>query len=609
MIQGQMGLSIRAPEPVTPALVQKIAPKSIQKWLESLPVANISDSSKRLYQMLLDCNKSALDDEDRFKILMALHPPVQMVLKSLSRHFTGHTLHLSEKQKKIAALVQAIHTEMAIGFKTIIEHQAESPSLLKKGMLHASMFMALEYLSLTIVRCYQVYTDVPARLWKEVNTIFRFSIEQKQHEKHCNYEGFQQEHSIQDIFIKTCLLAMANPYQLRQQEVETVFNGLQKFVGHCELEHASRFDNRFVIDLNQNHGPIHQALIKIRPHQFTFAFNLDDVVAELQNHLKKTHTKNRDEISVGGLSLRLTRHLLKNWAHLSSRSFARTPCEGNIRISVGLSATFQILKGFEEEEQESVSLEHYEGSLHNATLVEDHDTQDMLSNFGNQSFYNDPSGDDVWAKLYRPKEAMPETNEIDYATAFGSGNTKGQTHYDLIDADIVNISPGGYCIDLGNNPPQNTQTGEVIGLVETEPDGHETWHIGVIRWIKKSKKNPGIQLGIQLIAPSAKPIQSQLKNGKATRQSFQNALMLPELKGIGQPATILTNPVLFSPKQKVTVIDGNDQFDVRLTKLVSSSQGYRQFYFERVQSDPGPLGHNGSAKGTDDGFDNVWDLI
>ncbi len=610
MIQGTLGLSIRAPEPVTSNLVSKITPRHVNRWLESLPIANVSDSSKRLYQMLLDCNKSALDDDERYKILLALNPSVQLVLKSLSKHFTGHTLNLSEKQKKIAALVQAIHTEMAIGFKTIIENQAASPSLFQKGMLHASLFMALEYLSLTVVRCYQVYTEVPARLWKEINTIYRFALEGKLHQKACQMEGFSQEHNIEEIYKKISLLSIANPYQLRQQEIEVVFNGLQKYIAHCELELSNRFDNRYVVDLNQHYPPMHQALAKCRPSRFTFAFNLDSVVHELQQNLKDNRIQTNHDVTIGGLSVRLIRHLLKSWGHLSSRNFARTPCDGHIKVSVGLAATFQILSDDGEEVAQESTLADYQGSLQNATIIEDSSTAAMLEKFGNQSFYNEPTGDDVWAKLYRPKQAVPETQEIDYANQFGKTPLNQQLHqYALVEADILNISPGGYCISLEGQPPANTQTGEVIGLVETEANGDENWHIGVIRWIKRSKQQAGVQLGVQLIAPGAKPVQSQLKHGKTNGQVFQNALLLPELKGIGQPATLVTNPVLFSPKQKITIMDGEEVFEARLTKLVSSSQGYRQFYFEKVQSSGAQAPGKGQDLGPKDSFDNVWDLI
>jgi hypothetical protein len=610
MIQGTLGLSIRAPEPVSSNLVSKMTPRHVSRWLEQLPIANVSDSSKRLYQILLDCNKSALDDDDRYKILLSLHPSIQLVLKSLSKHFTGHTLNLSDKQKKIAALVQAIHTEMAIGFKTIIEHQAESPSLFQKGMLHGSLFMALEYLSLTVVRCYQVYTEVPSRLWKEINTIYRFALDHKLHRKTCNIEGFNQEHTIEEVYKKIALLSIANPYQLRQQEIEVVFNGLQKYIAHCDLELSNRFDNRFVVDLNQAFPPMHQALVKFRPSRHTFAFNLDKVVQELQQNLKDNSAKNRHDVAIGGLSIRLIRHLLKSWGHLSSRNFARTPCEGQVKVSVGLSATHQVLSDTDEDHEPQSTLADYEGSLHNATILDDRSTVTMLEKFGNQSFYNEPVEEDVWAKLYRPKQAVPATEEIDYASQFGKvpPNQLGHT-YSLVDADIINISPGGYCIALEGQPPTNTQTGEVIGVVETEANGEEIWHVGVIRWIKRLKNNNGVQLGIQLIAPGAKPVKSQLKNGRTNGQVFQNALLLPELKGIGQPATLLTNPVLFSPKQKVTIIDGDQTFDAMLTKLVSSSQGYRQFYFERLPEKAGQISTNGPDLGPKDGFDNVWDLI
>ncbi|MEE4246732.1 MAG: hypothetical protein V2I33_15075, partial [Kangiellaceae bacterium] len=582
MIQGKLGLSVRAPELTNPTQVVKMTPRHVNKWLESLPVANISNSSKKLYQLLLECNKSDLSDDDRHKILTLIHPSIQLVLKSLSKHFTGHTLSLSDKQKKIAALVQAIHTEMAIGYKIVIEHQAESPGLLKKHLLHSSIFAALEYLSLTTVRCYQVYTDVPARIWKEINLIYRFAIEQKLNENKIVFENFSNEHSVDDIFKKTCLLAVASPYQLRQQEIELIFNGLQRYVEYCKLEPASRFENRYVIDLNQHNAPQHQALTKTRPSQYALSMKLDRVVTELQNHLRDTRSAGKEHFPIGGLSARLIRHLLNSWAHLSARNFTRTPCGGQIKVSVGLNATFQSLIDVDDE-AEIDTLESKEGSMRNATLVDDLDTNNMLASFGNESQFTKEENEDVWAKLYRPKGAMPDDNQIDYAASFKSNTTdKLVPQYTLCDADIVNISPGGYCISLDSKPPQQTQTGEIIGLVEEDESGQQSWHIGVIRWIKRQKQSNGLQLGIQLIAPEAKPIHSRLMNGKSRVATMQNALLLPELKGIGQPPTIITSPISFNTNQKLLVVDDDEEFEVTLTKLVSSSQGFRQFHFERV---------------------------
>ncbi|NVJ62148.1 MAG: hypothetical protein HWE27_17300 [Gammaproteobacteria bacterium] len=609
MIQGELGLSIRAPESISLTQVSKLTPRQVSRWLDALPLANISDSSKRIYQLLVECNKSTLADDERFKILMAINPSVLHLLKSLSKHFTSHTLNLSDKQKKVAALVQAIHTEMAIGFKAIIESTSAKITIINKSMLHTSLFMALEYLSSTVLRCYQVYTDVPARLWKEINIIYRFALTQKLDTKNSQVEGFEKDHSILDVFKKICLLSIANPYQLRQQEIETIFNGLQRYVDFCSLELSNRFDNKFIVDLTSAYPPMHQALRKVRPSQFTQALNLDRVVEELQKNLKKAPPKVNENVTIGGLSDRLTRHLLNSWAHLSSRNSSRTNCDGDIRIAVGLSATHQLLNGIAKQEPND-TLERYEGSLHNATLVEDNLTAHMLASFGNNSVYQEPDEEDVWAKLYRPKQAIPNNQEVDYTKAFKKHNVQSHAKHEFVGAELKNISPGGYCIHLVQNPPLNTQAGEVIGLVESRNDDQDAWQIGVIRWLKRDKQNGGVQLGIQLIAPGAKAVNSKAKSPKQASQSQQKALLLPELKGVGQQTTLLTSPTGFTPQQTITIIDGEEQYEAKLTKLVSSTQGYRQFHFER-------LGGKTQVRSTqslnledkDDGFDNVWDLI
>ena len=605
MIQGKLGLSYREKEQVKPTQVKKITPRQVTKWVGSLPIANTGDTSKRLYQMLLECNKSKLGDDDRYKIMMQLHPVIHMILKTLSKSFTGHTLNLTNRQRKISALVQALHTEMAVGFKNIIEHRSESINILNKKMMLTSLYLTLDYLSLTIVRCYQIYTVVPDRIWQEINTLYRFAVEKELHDKKCPIEGYNVENSIHDLFIRICLLSISNPYQLRQQEIETLFKSMPVYTQLCELDTFYKEHTKntcYVIDLNSGFPPTHQNFLPNQTSLNALSLNLDSAIEQLQKELENNKRANPN-LSIHGLSIRLIRHLLKNWAQLTERSASRTSSGGKIHVTVGLAATYQYLCDPEEE----VSHEKKgNGTLLHAT-VEPIAEDDPLVN----PLLNTPDSDDVWDKYYQSKDKRDPDRE-----PFGKRLPELDSEpQELLEAEIINMSPGGYCLHLVEQPPANTHIGEIIGLLEIDGDGSEHWHIGVIRWLKRQSQVPGIQFGIQLIAPSAKAVITETSSATALTKVHES-LLLPELAGIGQAATVITPGSAFKQNQEIKIINGERVYDVKLTKIAASSQSFKQYYFERSDNPQLKIKSKKTAaqKPADpplpkDGLEGVWDLI
>ena len=61
------------------------------------------------------------------------------------------------------------------------------------------------------------------------------------------------------------------------------------------------------------------------------------------------------------------------------------------------------------------------------------------------------------------------------------------------------------------------------------------------------------------------------------------ALLLPEIKLVGQPNTLITPRVGFKERQKVTLVRGGEEFHVQLFKKVSSTAAYNQFEFRYIQ--------------------------
>ena len=613
MRTGQLGLSVRERGAARQTQVTLTA-RAVSSWLDSLPIANIGESARQVYQFLVDVNGAALDVAERLKIMQALTKVVSHITDALRKHYIGQSVSLNEKQRKIAALAQAMQSEMAIGYKTVVEdmlgegHQRYNPQVLVPALYYAT-----HYLSLVLLRCYQLYSQQPARLWKELHALYHFAEQNGLHRQTAVND--YNELTIEAAYLRIVLTACANPYQLRQREIEQLFDAAATLAGEALLQRYSGGKDLFFLDLDSDLGPQSSALNQQTPGPNCRSVQLDAVLAKVQDDLRSTSglmlgvAKN----PVQQLGATLLRHLVRAYGNLASRAFSRTPAAGTIRVAIGLSATHFLLAGEADNSTgngrgnpDNHDLQTLEGSLRHATLVDD-DRQHTRFMAGAKK----PGGPaDPWEKLYRPKETWDAGHKQQdlSATAPANFTNNAQVSYEFQIAALINISPGGYCLGMRGNVPTQTQTGEVVGLMEQDDSGELHWNIGTIRWMKRIPDG-ALHLGIQLIAPNARPVLTQVRNSQTGSASFQRALLLPALKGIGQPATLITAPMPYAVKQKVRLKDEDKVYDVQLTKQVAASASYRQFQFSDALSPRESEPSSSTKAGDGDSFDSVWELL
>ena len=611
MKRGQLGLSIRetgAPRQTGVALNAR----AVSAWLDALPVANIGETARQVYQFLVDCNAQAIDPAERLKIMHALMKITQHIGDALRKHYIGQSVSLNEKQRKVAALAQAMQSEMAIGFKTILEDALASQKL-NPQLLTPATHGAIHYLSLVLLRCYQLYSQQPTQLWHELHTLFLFAEQ----------NGFAEAssplnptESVRQAYARILLVASANPYQLRQREIEQLFDALSELCDRVYIGNFSRDHGLYYLDLSSDAGPQSIALATISGSNEWRSLQCDQVVEKLQDELR-----NSSQVQVGvqrgalqQLGGPLLRHLVRSYGNLTTRAFSRTPANGTVKISIGLSATHFLLAGSDSEMSVNLAASEHdlatlEGSLRNATLVDDERRAGRSIGVKPET----TGGGDPWEKLYRPKQTWerehPKSVEVS-AVSPNNFTSNADVRYDFQIAALVNISPGGYCLALRGIVPAQTQTGEIVGLMEQDADGSPHWNIGTIRWMKRVP-DAALQIGLQLIAPNARPVMTQVRNSQLASAAFQRSLLLPALKGIGQPATLITAPMPYAVNQKIRLKDGANAQDVRLSKQVASSASFKQFQFDEAAgagdevATPKPRTNND----TPDNFDAVWELL
>jgi len=179
--------------------------------------------------------------------------------------------------------------------------------------------------------------------------------------------------------------------------------------------------------------------------------------------------------------------------------------------------------------------------------------------------------------------------------------------FDSFACNLINTSPGGFCLSWGDNVPKQVKTGEVVGVRE---DGQDEWSIGVIRWVKQFR-NKGARMGLELLAPNATPVGSKVLNKTGSNTEYMRALILPELKAIGQPATLITPKIAFHVGNKILLNEQGVEDKVQLLKQVSSTASFSQFqfkYYSKKKPIPTSKSENAQQNKPDD-FDSIWSSI
>jgi hypothetical protein len=615
---GSTGLALRELKINHQSMIE-LSQKSILKWIDSLPIANLGESSQNIYKFLVNMNQTIVEPELRLEILNIIEPVALKLMNSLENQFINKHISLTEKQKKIATLVQAMQSELSLGFHATIEAiYLEGIKRSTKQIFIQAICEAIKCKGQTILRCYQLYASIPSRVWKELYCLYRLAREHQLELTEVKTPNTLKKYTAKSSFIQIILLGIANPYKLRQNEIELLWGLLPEYVEYCNLESHSFSKFPFYINLNSSSPPVQKTLYQKKDGEIKLKITLIAVIDRLKIDLAQVTEK----IKYSAAKTMLFKHLINCWSQNTQRSFARTRCQENIQASIGLAATHYLLSENikhkqpinhhnEEPTQQGLTLEAMEGSLKDATISTVVTSTDrFVVNHNNRNYLSSSAvtSEAVWDNIHG------QINKADKPTSIVTKKTHDtivKENYKLQTCQLINMSPGGYCIQLlSNELPRYAQTGEVIGFSDGEA-AKQRWSIGIVRWVKRQIKDNFIQMGIQLIAPDVLPISllRKINNNDNKNSSSQRALLLPALTGVGQAATIITNPLSFNVNNKLHVTESSKKYEIRLTKEISSSGSSRQFSFDVTTPTNQESNNEINQLSNPEQIDSIWDLI
>lgn len=580
-------------------------PKKLKAWVEELPLMNMGETSRQLYQFIQELNRLQIDARQRFQLLETVRPTILHVCDALGQHYLNQSVVLPEKARRVASLAQALQGHLANGYKLVaVRGMRKLKDKDARTTVVISIHRAVTALTDTLVRCYQLYFPTPRNLWLELHQLYLLAEANGLEATEVADPDFKaiETCTIADAYARVLLLATAKPNQLRQQELAALYRATEEWSDLIAIKPAGEKSDLFVFDLQQDRPPTYRTHVSVAGAQSRYI----DSAALVERLSQVAAGQPPSGFSVPkGITDSLVNHLQQAWGALTERSFKRISETGSIHICLGLGALHYYTSG-------CVSFESQVGSGQMKVLADNEDNPFLSGKAGKpgprpQSRILEE--DDPWSHAADSgKRRMAEdatTEDIDFSritSALQDSGRESKVHFDHYTCKKVNVSPGGYCLEWAGEAPSQLRTGELMGLREP---GFDEWAVGVVRWVKQLP-NQGVQFGVELLAPRAIPAGARVlkKTGDAT--DFMRVLLLPALHAIGQPATLLAPNVGFRTGFKLELVEQGRASRVVLQRKVNSTASFGQYEFQ----EPRVGGEDASSgKGGAEDFDSIWSSL
>jgi len=578
-------LKLNLPERATaPADSFLLDTKKVEAWVSSLPIANTGESSKRVFQTMVEFNRIELLNLKRIKIINICRPIIQFIATNLRKYYLDSPLPLAAKNQKVVVLCRELHSELANSYKIIIEKMASGQGeKFERKLMIIALHQAIYCLSKVLYYSAIVYNPYPVNTWREIHQLFVFA-EQNNVSKIKINEGSGSSGStttIEDIYKDAILLALASPYRLRQQEIEHLYQKLPDWATHIQISTPQpdyEYEGHFFVRTENDDPPMHISMQTKQLNEQCRMIDTQQLTQYLRKELKGIFTE-KSESALFTKEMQVTvpmlRKVIKSLTYTPKRAFIRTRLNFELDTVVGINAIHSQITAYRIknhgggiEAQETHLLDEEEEGLKDSSFLDNDFRAD------NDSLQIVPLDHPVEEAILNPKDIQDTWIIEDGAPAWATQSQKEES--DTFSCKTFNESAGGYCINwTGNNPP-NIRVGELIGIQSASE--RSQFSMGIIRWLKHMP-GVGLQFGMEIISPTADAIRIHIPGDSQHNETTQKCILLPEVSASNRPSCMILPILNIHVGGKIRIDDDQQQRQAKLIRLLESTGTFSLFEF------------------------------
>ena len=139
---------------------------------------------------------------------------------------------------------------------------------------------------------------------------------------------------------------------------------------------------------------------------------------------------------------------------------------------------------------------------------------------------------------------------------------------------VLNVSAGGYALRKFSSSQASVSVGDVVAMKNSK---NKLWELAILRWANTNEMNQ-LDVGLELISPSVSAISAHF-----TSSAIQGeALLLPEITGLKQAASIITARGFCKLDDTLKLVDNDKSSKIQITKLVERTARFERFQYSLI---------------------------
>jgi hypothetical protein len=524
----------------------ELQPSNVKKWLENLPLLNVAETSRKLLATLSMHNRVELDHGLRLQLLELFRYPVNQLSFELTRQYIGLPLPFSEKHKSIAEQNSQLHMEMAYGYKRIVletETLSTEPTDKDKKPIDRALAIqrAIRHLTGALAVSYQCYSPSLPGTWKEIHALYT-------HAENLRITHTEVDDplikavarcSVDHAYKQALLLGLSDPYHLPPRMVDRIHHYLDRWAPLAQLAAVTQVYNptcQFLIDPRSDRAGMANAM-GMTPGDIRQCRLLNTVELARQVHSQLTQLMGGHMPPPEGLKEKffvengqdLLKRLITAWGVNPQRSFRRNRRpDHRVDMAINLDAVNYWINGG----KKFVVSSTFVGPI--------------------------PQRAQIGLEQNKLKNIMLPGKE--FSTW-----------------DVNDEGAGGLSLSRTGNLGLQIHVGDLV-VTRTSGEGNP-WSIGVIRWVK-STGAADVEIGVQHLAPTAAPVVIKTVAEDGRESDFLPALLLPEIRPLKQPQSLITHHGVCKPDVQIYMDNGCRLHKITSASLIETSHAFEQFQFE-----------------------------
>jgi cyclic-di-GMP-binding protein len=468
-----------------------------------------------VFESLVQSNRMAIKPADRLRFLEQIRGAADYVAQSLRPHYMGLTFPLPPASQDVAALAEALYSEMAVGYKTVVRDLTAGASKRDARALTLAIHRSMRCLGrLLLVNCH-TYMPCSEGVWAELHQLYQCAEMRGLHDRSVEDESYQlmKAATVSDAYKQIGVLALTDPYHLPQEEVDKVYVALEQWAPLVHLRSRVEGDGpeAFIVRLGADEPPARTSAEETAGENYRIV-DTSRLVSLLRSQLAQASAELADpiprtDLEPGRVSSAATlAYLIQGWEARPGRRTDRTSRQLSVEVVNGLNAIHAYLTAhLDEYLQEESSVE--------AGQVE------------------------PWVDIGSPRTAPVIRVDLEAPDA-AFGERVPVTH----DCVVLDHGVGGCRLRWGSGNAGEVKVGALLLTKSKASPEPKTGLLGVVRWMRQDRDQP-LETGVQWLTPNPSPaVVKPARTGAAAPRPVR-ALALPK-RHLDRYARILVPSVL-----------------------------------------------------------------